>query len=117
MLFLVTNDDGYLAPGIRALARNDPAVEVAREGLGAAAIAGQSLDPETGQQLLSGASTAFVDAMNSGFWLSTAVLAAGVAVAVALLPRRARATQAERNPAPVATTVEHELDRPAFAEP
>lgn len=92
----------------------DPAVEVAREGLGAAAIGAQSLDPETGQQLLSGASTAFVDAMNSGFWLSTAVLAAGVAVAVALLPRRARATQAERDPAP-ATTVE--LDRPAFAEP
>ena len=43
-----------------------------------------------------GASDAFIDAMNSGFWVSAAVLASGVAIAAWLLPNRARAIQVAR---------------------
>ena len=73
-------------------------VEVAQEGLGV--LAGQAqagaIAPEVAETAFAGASTAFIDAMNSGFWLSAAVLASGVAVAAALLPNRARVAQVER---------------------
>jgi hypothetical protein len=44
-----------------------------------------------------GASDAFIHAMNSGFWVSAAVLASGVAIAAWLLPDRARTVQVERD--------------------
>jgi len=49
---------------------------------------------------VAGANEAFVSAMNSGFWLSTAVLLGGVAVAAWLLPSVARQEQVEREETP-----------------
>ncbi len=79
-------------------------VEIAKEGIGVVAAAAPNLG-EFGPIAFSGASQAFVDAMNSGFWLSAAVLAAGAVVAVWLLPERLREEQVIRvdaAPGPVA---------------
>jgi len=72
-------------------------VEVAQEGLGVLAGQSAALAPDVAQTAFTGASGAFIDAMNSGFWLSAAVLASGVVVAAAMLPNTARATQVERS--------------------
>ena len=42
------------------------------------------------------AGIAFVDAMNSGFWLSAAIMLSGAVVAATLLPKRARVAQVQR---------------------
>ena len=55
-----------------------------------------SLPPDVGTTVFETASVAFVDAMNSGFWLSTAVLVSGSLVALWLLPNRLRADQVRR---------------------
>ena len=60
------------------------------------AAAGPSLPPDVAATTFEAASTAFVDAMNSGFWLSFAVMAAGATAAVFLLPKKARTDQVER---------------------
>jgi len=75
---------------------DDGVVEVAQEGLGVLAGQSAALAPDVAQTAFAGASGAFIDAMNSGFWLSAAVLASGVVVAAAMLPNTARATQVER---------------------
>jgi EmrB/QacA subfamily drug resistance transporter len=72
-------------------------VETAKEGLGVLAGRSAELAPETAQTAFGGASEAFVDAMNSGFWLSAGVLASAVVVAAVMLPNRSRATQVERD--------------------
>ena len=72
-------------------------VELAKEGIGVVAAASPSLPPEIADTTFVTAGNAFIDAMNSGFWLSAAVMAAGAAVAAALLPRTARAIQVERD--------------------
>ncbi len=72
-------------------------LEVAKEGIGVLAGSAPSLPPEVADTAINGASQAFVDAMNSGFWLSAAVLAGGVAVAAWLLPNEARSHQVERD--------------------
>ncbi len=74
-------------------------VEVAQEGIGVIAAAAPQLPGDTGATAFAGASQAFIDAMNSGFWLSAAVLASGVAVAAFMLPNRTRTTQVERGDA------------------
>jgi EmrB/QacA subfamily drug resistance transporter len=71
-------------------------VEMAEEGLGVLAGQSATLTPEVAQTAFDGASGAFVDAMNSGFWLSAAVLASGVVIAAVLLPNKARVDQVER---------------------
>jgi len=43
-----------------------------------------------------GASIAFIDAMNSGFWFSAAVLASSVGLAAWLIPNTARTDQVRR---------------------
>ena len=70
-------------------------VRLAKEGLGV--LAGRGLPSD--QPALATASRAFVHAMNSGFWLSAAVLAGGAVIAAAMLPNRARAIQVERDEA------------------
>ena len=77
----------------------EEAVDLAREGIGVVAAAAPTLSPEVAQTTFAGASQAFVDAMNSGFWLSAAVMGAGAVVAAGLLPRTARTEQVEREPA------------------
>jgi hypothetical protein len=74
---------------------DESVVEVAKEGIGVLAAASPNLG-EAGPIAFAGASQAFVDAMNSGFWLSAAVLAAGAVVAVWLLPERLREEQVIR---------------------
>lgn len=69
----------------------EEAVELTREGIGVVAAAGSSLPADVAQTTFDAASIAFVDAMNSGFWLS-----AGVMVVAVLLPKRARTDQVER---------------------
>ncbi len=71
-------------------------VEAAREGIGVIAATAPSLPADIGSAAFAGASQAFVDAMNSGFWLSTVVMATGAVVAATLLPRVSRADQVER---------------------
>ena len=88
----------------------DPSVvETAKEGIGVLAATAQSLSADVAQTAFAGASEAFVGAMNSGFWLSTAVLAVGAVVAYWLLPRTAREAQVER----VGTTRDAAVDAEA----
>ena len=75
----------------------EPVLEAAKEGIGVVAATVPQLPADVGATAFSGASTAFVDAMNSGFWLSAAVLAAGAVVAAWLLPDEVRAHQAVRD--------------------
>lgn len=71
-------------------------IESAKEGIGVVAATVPSLPDDVAATTFDGASTAFVDAMNSGFWLSAAALGAGVVLAAWLLPNQARADQVER---------------------
>ena len=76
---------------------DEEVVDAAKEGLGV--LAGQSteLAPDVAQTAFGGAGDAFVDAMNSGFWLSAAVLASAVVVAAVMLPNQSRVEQVERD--------------------
>ena len=67
-------------------------VELAREGIGVLAAASTSLPADVAQTAVPAAGAAFIDAMNSGFWVSAGVML----VAALLLPRRARVQQVER---------------------
>jgi len=75
----------------------EEATELAKEGIGVVAAAGQHLDPAVAQITFQESGQAFVDAMNSGFWLSAAIMAAAAVVAGVLLPRTSRTDQAERS--------------------
>lgn len=74
----------------------EEALESAKEGIGVIAAVAPSLPVDLAQSTFAGASQAFIEAMNSGFWLSTAVLATAVAVAALLLPDKVWALQVER---------------------
>ena len=76
---------------------DDGVIEIAQEGLGVLAGQSSSFSPEAAQTAFAGASGAFIDAMNSGFWLAAAVLAGGVVVAAAMLPNTARIAQVKRS--------------------
>ena len=71
-------------------------VELAKEGIGVLAANAGSIPPGEAQTTFAAASQAFVDAMNSGFWLSAAIMASGVIVAGWLLPNKARTAQVKR---------------------
>jgi len=72
-------------------------IEIAKEGIGVLAATAPTLPEDLGTTTFEGASVAFIEAMNSGFWLSTAVLATGVVLAAWLLPNQARSQQVERD--------------------
>jgi EmrB/QacA subfamily drug resistance transporter len=78
-------------------------VEAAQEGLGVLAGQAQALPADVARTAVGESSVAFVDAMNSGFWLSAAVLAAGAVLAYRLLPAVSRADQVERGDEPEST--------------
>jgi EmrB/QacA subfamily drug resistance transporter len=71
-------------------------LETASEGIGAVAAVTPTLPDDIAIVTFDGTSTAFVDAMNSGFWLSAAILAGAVGIAAWLLPNQARTLQVER---------------------
>jgi hypothetical protein len=68
-------------------------IEVAREGIGGAVLAGQSLGP-TGDNVVSAANAAFMDAITAGFRISAAILVATLVVVVTMLPNKMRTHQA-----------------------
>lgn len=67
------------------------------EGPGVARVAVHALDPVSATKVVGAANTAFVDAMQTGFWISTGFIAAGFVVALALLPGEVRSTQVTRD--------------------
>ena len=75
----------------------DETLEAAKEGLGVVAASAPALPADVAQTALGGANQAFIDAMNSGFWLSTAILGSAILVAAWLLPDRIREHQVERD--------------------
>ena len=78
----------------------DDAVEIAQEGIGVVAASAGSLPPDVAQTTFASAGQAFIEAMNTGFWISAAVMAIGVAAAAVLLPNTSRVEQVERASAP-----------------
>ncbi len=72
-------------------------IESAKEGIGVVAATVPSLPTDIGTATFDGASTAFIDAMNAGFWFSAAILASGVGLAAWLLPNTARTDQVVRD--------------------
>jgi DHA2 family multidrug resistance protein-like MFS transporter len=74
----------------------DDVVESAKDGIGVVAAIAPSLPGEVASFATEGANAAFVDAMNSGFWLSAAILASAIGIAAWLLPNEARTEQVER---------------------
>jgi EmrB/QacA subfamily drug resistance transporter len=73
----------------------DPtALDAASEGIGIASRVAATLPPEAARELTRSANDAFVDAMTRGFTISLGVLVAGLVVAVVMIPRRMRASQA-----------------------
>jgi EmrB/QacA subfamily drug resistance transporter len=75
----------------------DELIEVAGEGLGVLGVAAQQLEPDVAATLVSGANTAFIDAMTSGFWFSAGFLSLGVLTSLVLLPKRSRVDQVVRD--------------------
>ena len=78
-------------------------LESAKEGIGVVAATVPALPGDIAATTFDGASTAFIDAMNTGFWLSAAILASGVALAAWLLPNQARTEQVTRTVADITT--------------
>lgn len=71
-------------------------IELAQEGIGVVAATAPTLPADVGATTFAAASDAFVEAMNTGFWLGAAVMAAAAISAAVLLPRTVRTDQAER---------------------
>ena len=77
---------GNLDPGV---------VHAAGEGVGVASRVAATLPPEGAATLTRAVNEAYVDAIVRGFTVSVAVLVAALVVAVTMIPRRMRTTQAE----------------------
>jgi EmrB/QacA subfamily drug resistance transporter len=74
----------------------DPAaLHAAGEGVGVASRVAADLPPGAAATLTSAANDAYVDAITRGFAVSTAVLVAALVVALTMIPRRMRSTQAD----------------------
>lgn len=71
-------------------------IHLAQEGIGVVAAQAGTLG-EAGPTVFAAASDSFVEAMNGGFWLGTAIMLAAAASAAVLLPRTVRTTQVERS--------------------
>ncbi len=72
----------------------DEVVELAGESVGVASVVAASLPEEVGATVIAAANEAFIDAMNTGFRISAAVLVSAVVIAFTLIPRNMRAEQA-----------------------
>jgi hypothetical protein len=67
----------------------------AEKSIGVASQAAKALPSNAAAALTHAANTAYVDAITRGFLISAIVMVAALVVAVTLLPRRMRTTQAE----------------------
>jgi len=74
---------------------NQTAAREAQESIGVAAQTAKSLPPPDAQNLLHTAQTAYVHAITHGFYVSAAFMVVALVVALSLLPRRTRASQAQ----------------------
>ncbi len=83
--------------------------ELAKEGIGVAHAAAPSLPTDVAATLTEASNTAFVDAMSTGFVLSAATTVVAAAVALTLIPRHMRQTQAETQIEPINDTHAIEL--------
>jgi hypothetical protein len=72
----------------------DEVVELAGESVGVATVVAASLPEEVGATVIAAANQAFIDAMNTGFRISAAVLVSAVVIAFTLIPRQMRTEQA-----------------------
>lgn len=70
-------------------------VDAASEGVGVASRVAAGLAPDVASELTRAAEEAYVDAITRGFAISTGVLLAALVVALTMIPRRMRASQAE----------------------
>ena len=69
-------------------------VDLASESVGVASAIAQSLPAETAALLTNATNQAFVQAMNGGFVISAIILVGSVVVALTLIPKKMRETQA-----------------------
>ena len=83
-------------------------VELVGESVGVATVVAASLPEEVGATVIAAANQAFIDAMNTGFRISAAVLVSAIVIAFTLIPRQMRAEQA---------TEERTVEDPAGAVP
>jgi predicted MFS family arabinose efflux permease len=89
-------NDAYRSNLADAVADLDPGVrDAASEGVGVASRIASTLPPQDSAALTRAANDAYVDAMTRGFWVSAAVLVAALVVALTMIPRRMRTTQAQ----------------------
>ena len=72
----------------------DEVVELASESVGVASVLASSLPAETATLLTDATNAAFVSAMNGGFVVSAVILLGSVVVALTLIPKKMRTTQA-----------------------
>ena len=83
------------------LRSNEPAgisptvARAARESIGVATETARSLPRSAATQLVHAADSAYVTAITHGFYVSAGVMVAALVVALSLLPRRTRASQAQ----------------------
>ena len=75
-------------------------VHAASEGIGIASRVAATLPPDAAGELTIAANDAFVDAITRGFTISAVVLLGALAVAMTMIPRTMRATQAEASDDP-----------------
>jgi MFS family permease len=73
-------------------------LRIATESIGLAHDAAATLPPPQARALLAATSSSFVDAITTGFWVSTSVMGLALAVALVTMPRHMRATQAATEP-------------------
>jgi EmrB/QacA subfamily drug resistance transporter len=74
---------------------NPTAARAAQRSIGVATQTAKSLPRSVATQLLHAADSAYVNAITHGFYVSAAVMVAALVVALSLLPRRTRASQAQ----------------------
>ena len=96
---------------------SDQTVELAREGLGVVAASARTLPPDAARLTVESASAAFIDAMNTGFWISAVVVGFGIVIAAAMLPNRARTIQVELGDAAGRTAGDRLGERPEREQP
>jgi EmrB/QacA subfamily drug resistance transporter len=89
-------NDAYRSNLADAVGDLDPGVrDAASEGVGVASRIASTLPPQDSAALTRAANNAYVDAMTRGFWVSAAVLVAALVVALTMIPRHMRTTQAQ----------------------
>jgi DHA2 family multidrug resistance protein-like MFS transporter len=93
---------------------NPTAARAAQRSIGVATEAAKSLPRSVATQLLHTADSAYVHAITHGFYVSAAVMVAALVVALSLLPRRTRSSQAQSRHDSTIADLRTEHDRSAL---